>query len=371
MASYLEGYAPGVSIAIDGSRNSELEAAVVNLVVDDVLEGHSMFTLNLFDKLDLRSLEFKWLDCTLLDPARGKEISIIINYAGVSGAATKPLFTGYITALTTNFPSSGAPSLTVEGYDHSYRLQKTGSQKTFEKMNDYSDIVKRLAAQNSIGIGKVDNTNVKPKDRVIIDAEQSDYVYLRKLAERFGYDFFVRDKRLYFVDPSRTRQSPITLKWGRDLISFSPRMSATRVVSSVTVTGSSQQRDGDPIKAKASLADIGFLEAGARSAADLIKSSALKPAEISLHGYSVCSDQEAKAVAKAMMIRENNSFIEGTCETIGNPAIRAGSDVKIEGVGTRFEGVYRVRRARHSLGEGGYTLSLDLIRGGAKVGGSN
>lgn len=370
MASNLEGYAPSASIAIDGSRNRDIETAVVSLVVDDVLEGHSMFTLRLFDEIDERSLEFKWLDCSLLDPARGREISISINYAERSSAAPT-LFSGYITSLAPSFPSSGAPSLTVEGYDHSYKLQKTGRQKTFEKINDYSDIVKNIAAQNSIGIGKVDKTNVKPKDRVIIDAEQSDYLYLRKLAERFGYDFFVRDKKLYFVDPTRSRQSPITLRWGRDLISFSPRMSATQVVSAVTVKGYSQQRDSDPIKAQASAADIGFLETGARSASDLVKSGALKPAEVSLHSYSVCSDQEAKAMAKAMMIRANNSFIEGTCEAMGNPAIRAGSDVKIEGVGTRFEGVYRVKRARHSLGEGGYTLSLDLIRGGAKVGGSN
>lgn len=365
MASNLEGYAPGVSIAIDDSRNRDLEAAVMRLNVDDVLDGHSMFSLELFDELDHRTLQFKWLDGSLLDPARGREISISIGYTERSGASAPPMFAGYITALTPSFPSSGMPSLTVEGYDHSYKLQKIGTKKTFEKMNDYSDIVKKIAAQNNIGIGNVDPTNVKPKDRVIIDAEQSDYVYLRKLAERFGYYFFVREKKLYFIDPARSKQSPVALKWGRDLISFSPRMSAAQVIAGVTVTGYSQQRDGDPIKVRASVADIGFLETGARSAADLVKSGALEPAEVSLHSYSVCSDQEAKAVAKAMMIRANNSFIEGSCECMGNPAIRAGSDVKIEGVGSRFEGIYRVRRARHSLGNDGYTLSLDLIRGGA------
>ena len=365
MALNLEGYAPGVSISIDGSRNSDLEDAVLGLVVEDVLEGHSMFRLNIFDKLDQRTLNFKWLDGSLLDPARGREVSISINYAERSSAATMPLFAGYITALIPSFPSSGEPSLTVEGYDHSYKLQKTGSQKTFAKTNDYSDIVKKIAGLSGIGIGKVDQTGVKPKDSVIIDAEQSDYIYLRKLAERFGYYFFVREKKLYFVDPASSKQSPITLKWGKELISFSPRMSAVQVVSGVTVTAYSPQRDGEPIKGEANVSDIGFLETGAKSAADLVKSSVLGPAKISLHSYSVESDQEAKAVAKAIMIRANNSFIEGSCECMGNPEIRAGSDVKIEGVGTRFEGIYRVKSARHSLGTEGYTMSLDLARGGA------
>ena len=365
MDQKLERYTPNVSITIDASRQSELERAVVGLFVDDVLEGHSMFSLTLFDQLDARTLNFKWLDGSLLDPAAGKEISISIDYADSSSGAAEPIFTGYITALSPSFPSSGMPSLTVEGYDYSYKLQKTGSQKTFAKMKDYSDIVEKIAIMNSVGIGKVDLTSVKPKDSVIIDAEQSDYIFLRKLAERFGYYFFMRGKKIHFVDPARFKQSPTVLKWGKDLISFSPRMSAVQVVTGVNVTGYSQERGNEPIKAEAASGDIGFLEQGAKCAADLVKSGGLGPVKINLHSYSVGSDQEAKAVAKAIMIRANNSFIEGTCECIGNPVIRAGSDVKIEGVSKRFDGIYRVTKARHSLGMEGYTMSLNLMRGGA------
>jgi phage protein D len=83
--------------------------------------------------------------------------------------------------------------------------------------------------------------------------------------------------------------------------------------------------------------------------------------------FPVRSEQEAKAKAKAILIKANQSFIEGNCEIMGIPDLRAGSKVNIEGVGKRFEGVYYIKSAKHSISEGGYTTSLSLRRGRAGI----
>jgi uncharacterized protein len=361
----LKNYMPDLSITIDGKRQNDLEDAVAEVSIEDSLDGLSMLRLTLFDRPEERTLKFKWLDSSQLDPAAGREISVSMDYVERSGKGGEPIFIGFITALSPNFPSTGIPSIAIEGYDHSYKLQKTCSQKSFANMDDYSKIVESIAMNAGIGAGKIDVTGVQPKASMTINSEQSDYLFIRNLAERFGYYFFVRNKKAYFLNPAQINKTPINLEWGKDITSFNPRMSTSQVVTSVTIFGPSQERSKEPIMGQAKITDAGYREIGKESGASRLGSGRLGPVEVRMHSYPVASDQEAKAIAKGMMIRANNSFIEGECQCMGNPSVRAGYDVKITGVSSRFDGIYRVKRARHSLGEGGYTTTLDLMRGGA------
>lgn len=378
MPSYLEQnasrfagfYAPSFSIKIDPHIDNEIQKAVTSLTVDDVLDGRSMFSINLFDELDRSLKRFKWLDREELDPSAGRKISISIGYAGMSKKSDIPFFTGVITALNPNFPSSGVPYLTIEGYDDSYRLEDGGedeAERTFKNMKDFSDIIKTIAIRNGLSIGKLDSTGVTPKESFVIDAEDTNYSFIRSLASSFEYDFFVRNEKIYFVDPMRSKEKPISLTWGSDIISFSPRMSVAEVVTKVTVTGYSQNRDSKPTEGVATSKDLGPGEPGSKSAADMVKAGESSKEKTINRRFPVRSEQEAKAKAKAILIKANQSFIEGNCEIIGIPDLRAGSKVNIEGVGKRFEGVYYIKSAKHSISEGGYTTSLSLRRGRAGI----
>jgi len=358
-------YMPDVSITIDGSRQNDLEDAVVEVLVDDALDGLSMLRLTIFDKPDDTTLKYKWLDSSQLDPAAGKEISVSLNYVESTEKASEPLFKGFITAISPNFQSDGIFSITIEGYDHSYRLQKIYTKSSFDKIDDYSKIVRTLASNAGIGIGIVDSTGTIPKTSISIDSEQSDYLFIRKLAERYGYYFYVRNNKIYFLNPAGIPSKPIDLKWGSDITSFHPRMSASQVVTSVTVFGPSQERSKESVTGKATIDDIRSNEPEKKSGAKRLSSGRLGPVDVRIHSYQASSNSEAAAIAKGIMYQANSSFIEGECQCIGNPAIRACSDVRISGLMSEFDGIYRVKRARHALNNDGYITTLDLMRGGA------
>ena len=63
-----------------------------------------------------------------------------------------------------------------------------------------------------------------------------------------------------------------------------------------------------------------------------------------------------------MLRRKLNSRMTGTASAIGNPAIRAGAVVRLEGLGPDFSGDYRVTAATHSIDSGGYRTSFEVAK---------
>ena len=63
-----------------------------------------------------------------------------------------------------------------------------------------------------------------------------------------------------------------------------------------------------------------------------------------------------------LLKRNANEFLTGTGEAMGDPSIRPGVKVRLEGLGKRFRGEYVVTKADHVFGSGGYTTSLDVER---------
>ncbi len=82
---------------------------------------------------------------------------------------------------------------------------------------------------------------------------------------------------------------------------------------------------------------------------------ALGGGAITISDAPVGDQEEADALAKSVMARIANAWLdaEGTCR--GAPGLRAGSSVTIEGVGTRFSGTYRLTSTSHHFrGAAGY-----------------
>ncbi len=357
----LRRYAPTFSIKIGGSPQRELERAVMSISVDESIEKASMFTINLSEGLDLETQTFRWLDNSILNPGSDKDVEIRMGYAGNPSKSKEPTISGVITNLEPSFPSSGIPSLKVSGYDHSFRLQRSTArnEKTFSNERDYAEIARKIAKKHHLGEGDIDPA-FKPPDTTAPDNESSDYEFLDGLAKSVGYEFFVRDKKINFRKPKDQAEETRSLRWGREIMSFSPNMNTANVVTKVTVRGHNPDDPSNPIVGIATSSDQEFGESGAESAGKFVRSNR----EVEITGRNVSSAEEAKALAKGHLIRANNSLIEGTCECIGIPEIRAGTNIRIEGVGRRFSGKYYLKSARHSIGEGGYTLSLTVRRGG-------
>ena len=124
---------------------------------------------------------------------------------------------GEITAINPSFPQSGAPTITVSGYDKSHRLRTNSpTPRSFKYVNASLMAIASRSRTSSVPI-------VDPGGRVHESIEQtgSDWALLQELADRNYFQVFVRWDKLYFRFP-RPQLEMAVLEWGKNLISFSP-----------------------------------------------------------------------------------------------------------------------------------------------------
>ena len=54
--------------------------------------------------------------------------------------------------------------------------------------------------------------------------------------------------------------------------------------------------------------------------------------------------------------------VTATAVCVGIPWLKAKGNIALAGLGTKFSGVYHVKKVRHEFGDGGYACELDLER---------
>lgn len=344
-----EEFIPKIRIDIGGKEQKDLAEDLSRLEVEDSIENPSMCKLIVGDR------DGKWVDSPLLNPEVGDDIKIYIGYLDET---TQSLFTGKIVALNPEYPNEEAQKLGVIAYDHSFFLQKTHSLKDSSTAlggQDLSDLVKKIAAANRLS-PKVDSAGLKWADVVLISPDESDYSIVRRIADMSSLEFFVRDNVLYLRSPNYG-DNAASLEWGTNIISMSFRMSTGRVVKNATVRGYNPKDkspySSGPVTTGESSTFSGTL-ASAYVASSDFNSMILE------QDLVFSNEADVKKLASALIDRANNSFVEGSCQTTGDPKIRAGRSVVIKGAGKRFSGSYYIKSAKHTVGDEGYLLNLEL-----------
>ncbi|OPY55025.1 MAG: Phage late control gene D protein (GPD) [Methanosaeta sp. PtaU1.Bin060] len=343
-----EEFAASIRIDIGGAQQKDLVNDIIMLVVEDSIENPSTFNLVLADR------EGKWADSSLLSPEVGGDIKI---YLGYTDASVSPLFVGKVVALSPDFSSGEARTLSVQGYDRSFFLQKTHCLKdnsNVQNGQDASTLVKKIAGNNGLS-SDVGSAGFTWADVVLTSPDESDYSILRRVADMTSLEFFVRDRTLTLRKPDYG-DNAATLVWGTDIISMSFRMSTGRLVKSATVRGYNP-KDKCSYTAQVTTGESGTFSG--TLASKYVSSSEFS--SLILEQDVIFSNlTDVNKLAGALLDRANNSFVEGRCVLIGDPKIRSGRSVVINGAGKRFSGSYYIKSARHSVDKDGYLLSLEL-----------
>lgn len=329
---------------------------IVGIEIDEDLERPGMFKISFNEHFDLTTQEFKWLDNRRIDP--GTKLMIFFGYA--SSSAKQGLMMGKIKALSPGFLSGGPPSIAVEGYDLSHDLQKRQHKVKCDNVT-YADVAREIAMKNDLSAAGVESEKLMIHPKIERKVDEMDYAFLKRLAKNIEFEFFVREKTLYFRKPKDDHDANVSFEFHRNIISFSPRMSSASLVSEVKVTAWSE-KEKKAISEVSQLKDIES-KVGIPDFSDIVKKAEEKLSTVKLEGRVVRSREEAKAIALSELKKRNMGFITGTLECAGNPQLRPGMTINIEKVGKRlFSGVYYVTKARHVLGESGYKTTLEVRR---------
>ncbi len=337
-------YAPRFDIRIAGlTLAADVSNQVTSMSFDSDLDMASMFNIT------MRNPDNQLLDSALFD--LGKRVEIHMGY----GNDLRPMMLGEITALEPSFPEGGAPTLRISGYDLSYKMRNNQLDRTFEYVND-SLIVAQIAGEAGL-IPVIDPSPFFHRDPV--QHSGSDMALLKKLAQANFFEVYVQWDKLYFQFP-RPQTEAIVLEWGKNLSSYSPRISNAGLAGSQIVRSYNEEL-AQTIVAFAMAADFNpdnLTEKLGSSALDLLLSLGRRV----LHKEKVASTLDALAIAQSLMQEILDGMYEGSGSCIGTPDLQAGQYISIQGVGKRFSGTYRIRKATHTIDDGGYHTNFEVTQ---------
>jgi phage protein D len=266
----------------------------------------------------------------------GSQIEVLL--AGTDDTSLTSVFKGMITSLEPEFAQG--TTLGFRAYDGSHLLHQTKRAATYQNMTA-ADIARKVGQRAGVDAGTIDSAG--PAHDFVQQNNETDWEFLWRMAQRIDFEVLVLDHKLYFrkAGPPAGTQD-ISLKWGDNLISFKPRVTGVQQVDQVTVRARNPAHS-QPFEATASVSQpvstIGIKRADA--------AGAMKGGTMVVADRPVLSQDEADQLAKSYAAHLGAGYLEAEGVAKGNPNIKAGSKVKIDGVGTNFGGTYVVSSCTH------------------------
>jgi phage protein D len=341
-----EFYRPDFSIKIEGlTLAADVRNAVRSLSYDNNIDTADMFNL----QLDNAGLRF--CDSALFDV--GKDVEIYMGYEG----ELEPMMLGEITAINPSFPQSGAPTVTLSGYDKSHRMRTNSPTPRSFKYVNASVIAAQIAIENKL-VPIVD-----PAGRIKEWTPQpgSDWALLQELADRNYFQVFVWWDKLYFRFP-RPQLEMAVLEWGKNLASFSPRLSLSGQHGIQVVRSYNYQLAQTIVSVLPALAVASDSEDLIERLGSAAMDQLVELGRYVLRGEEVSDHLEGAALAKSILQQILEGLYEGSGSCIGLPQLRAGDMIEIRGLGKRFSGKYRLRRVTHTIDDGGYRTTFEVAQ---------
>jgi phage protein D len=332
-------------VKVNGQR---LEDAypVISITVDDHIDLPSMFTLEILSGTDYIGEEELFGESLF---AIGDEIEIRMGYNDV----LQTVILAKVTLVEIEVTQSGGPHLIVRGYDLRHRLQRGTKVRTFVKKKD-SEIAKQIATEAGLASKVVDSTVVH---EYLIQANQTDFAFLKERARRIHYELVVKDNILHFRPVAYDCAPVVTLTYGVNIYEFRAQLSSAGQVSRTQVRGWNSKDKQAVVAESESCVLLGGKLNGAK-----LTSQVFGEAQTLITGEPVANLQEARQRADAEFAASALGLIRAEVRFPGSTRINTGIIVEISGFGKRFNGPYYITTVKHVMEEGNYLNQITAWR---------
>lgn len=332
-------YAARPQLALDGRAEEGLAVGLMSLAVTETTEGLYRCEAAFGNWGPVGGgIGFLYFDRQVLE--FGRRLSV----DGGAGAAAARLFEGRITGLEGRFPQGRPPELLVLAEDRFQDLRMVRRSRSFEDVTD-RDVFDRIAGQHGL-TADIDVDGGGPTHRLLAQVNQSDLAFLRERARAVDAELWLDGDTLHVQARSRRRHAEVTLTYGQGLLELSVLADVAQQRTRLTVSGWDVQakegieRDGDDSHVQ------GELDGGASGGAVLADRFGERPERI-VHLVPL-SSQEAQQLAEASYRRMARRFVTGQGIAEGDARIRAGTHLRLQGLGALFDGRYYVTEVRHT-----------------------
>jgi phage protein D len=319
----------GAEVRVGGQAiDPDLAAHLVEVRVEDHLMLADAFVIRIADP------ELKHIDANPLEV--GADVEVLL--AAADGNRLVSLLDGQVTSVEPEFGAHGTV-IVIRGYDHSHALNRSRRSETYQN-STAGDIARKVTSRAGLTPGTIEDEG--GVQSFVQQNNETDWEFLWRLAERLGHEVVVIKKELSFRRAGGDAGSPLTLRWGDGLLSFRPRLTGIQQVEDVVVRGwdaGAKRVIEATAKPEQLLSTIGVTR-------DKVV-GALSGGTLRVLDRPVATQDEATALAKSVASKVGNAYLEATGVARGNPALRAGTKVRIEGVGSRFGGEYTLSATTH------------------------
>jgi len=325
---------------VEGIVQGELARDILNLEVEEDTGGMKRLRARFLAQGPQPGSDIEqplYLDGRILDFGKRLQVSI----GAIEQART--IFDGVISGIEAVFREGHEPEVEVFAEDKLMRLRLARRMTTYENMSD-GDIARQIAGKH--GLAADVQADGPTYDRVQ-QWNQSDLAFLRERGRRIQAEIWLQDDTLHFATRGNRNATSLILVQGNHLLRLNVRADLAHQRASVRVGGyDADSRDSidedageDAIQAEIS---------GGRSGPAIFRQVFGEGASYRLRDVPLTT-AEARDWARAEMLRRARAFVTVQGVTRGSPDMMVGSHVRIEGIGTPFEGDgYYVTRMRHT-----------------------
>ncbi len=344
----------------DSPADQDLLDALNLVEVEDAAALASAFRLRLPIGLDDEG-DWTWVAEDVLKPLT--PVSIGVQFGS---DVNEQLISGYVVSHQVHFAKEvGASFLEVIGMDASTLMNLEEKIVAWKDLSD-SDIVAQILGNYGFTPDADDTQPSYSEDEVTIIQRGTDLAFLRRLARRNGFEFFLDtdpqsgETTGHFHKPrlSGRPQKDLALAFGEDsnVATLEAHYDGLRP-STVDAQGISI---GDKSDQSATIESSDLVTLGANS---VLGSLDQQPKSL-LARTSAFDNAELQTRAQAAVNSASWAVsLSGELDiTAYQSVLRSRRTVLVKGIGTRYSGTYYVSRVVHSLTPGGYKQKFELVR---------
>jgi uncharacterized protein len=294
---------------------------------------------------------------------------------GYAGKEVLDMFDGVINEIESSGGGDSGHILTLKANPYNLETENWNQVvcgKNHEGYSSIADLVKDVVKTRYPGFdAQIEDTPISDLLKAgIIQHGMTDYEFIYDLAEKCNMDFAVKNKTVVFAKSRPTARPVVTLTYGKNILSYSGKD-----ITETSKKSKAAMEQEEEILMQTAEDTIIINRKNAESAAtylDMMFVDGKLPfesdTEAAMGCYKVIMDSEASMedIVKALMKGQSGKERRLHVRTMGDPKIRGGGTVKIEGIGY-LDGTYYINpKVVHRCGSSGYICEVDLSNQQAK-----